>query len=247
MVFDLVAKFASYGFNKSHAAAYALVAYQTAWLKANYPVEFLAASMTLDIGNTDKLNEFRLEAQRLGIEVVAPDINRSSAAFLAEEGRIIYSLAALKGVGAQVVEHIVAMRGDVPFANPGRFRRPDRSGDRQPAGDGMPRPGRRLRLARARPRPGLREHRARHVRGAGARWSEARAGSWTCSALRARRRSSRSPQRSRGRRPTSCSGNSPRSARILSAHPIDDYATFWRRAAERSGSRSPSGSGASGS
>jgi DNA polymerase-3 subunit alpha len=121
MVFDLVAKFASYGFNKSHAAAYALVAYQTAWLKANYPVEFLAATMTLDIGNTDKLNEFRIEAQRLDIDVVPPDINRSSAAFLAEEGRIVYALAALRGVGAQVVDHIVAIRGDAPFANLGDF------------------------------------------------------------------------------------------------------------------------------
>ena len=78
-IFDLLAKFADYGFNKSHAAAYALVAYQTAYLKANYPVEFLAASMTLDMGNTDKLAEFRAEAQRLGIKVVPPVVNRSGA------------------------------------------------------------------------------------------------------------------------------------------------------------------------
>jgi DNA polymerase-3 subunit alpha len=68
-IFDLLAKFADYGFNKSHAAAYALVSYQTAYLKAHYPVEFFAASMTLDMGNTDKLNEFRQDAMRLGIEV----------------------------------------------------------------------------------------------------------------------------------------------------------------------------------
>ena len=74
MIFDLLAKFADYGFNKSHAAAYALVAYQTAFLKANYPTEFLAASMTLDIGNTDKLNDFRLDATRLGIAVVPPSV-----------------------------------------------------------------------------------------------------------------------------------------------------------------------------
>ena len=72
-IFDLLAKFADYGFNKSHAAAYALVAYQTAYLKANFPVEFLAASMTLDMGNTDKLAEFRAEAGRLGIAVVPPE------------------------------------------------------------------------------------------------------------------------------------------------------------------------------
>ena len=71
-IFELLAKFADYGFNKSHAAAYALVAYQTAYMKANYPVEFIAASMTLDMDNTDKLSEFRAEAQRLGIKVEAP-------------------------------------------------------------------------------------------------------------------------------------------------------------------------------
>src|SRR5438132_3629711 len=74
-IFDLLAKFADYGFNKSHAAAYALIAYWTAWFKANYPVEFLAASMTLDKSNTDKLAEFRGEALRLGIKVAPPSVN----------------------------------------------------------------------------------------------------------------------------------------------------------------------------
>ena len=115
MVFDLVAKFASYGFNKSHAAAYALVAYQTAYLKANYPVEFLAASMTLDLGNTDKLNEFRHDAERMGIQVVAPDINRSGTVFDVGDNAIIYALGALKGVGTQVVDHITEVRGERPF------------------------------------------------------------------------------------------------------------------------------------
>ncbi|MFO1188978.1 MAG: hypothetical protein U1E97_05175 [Alphaproteobacteria bacterium] len=82
-IFDHVAKFAGYGFNKSHAAAYALVAYQTAYLKANYPVEFMAASMTLDSGNTDKLNHFRQELARLGIPLLTPDVNRSDAEFSA--------------------------------------------------------------------------------------------------------------------------------------------------------------------
>ena len=80
-IFDLLAKFADYGFNKSHAAAYALVAFQTAYLKANHPVEFLAASMTMDLDNTDKLAEFRREAQRLGIPVEPPSINRSGVEF----------------------------------------------------------------------------------------------------------------------------------------------------------------------
>jgi len=116
-IFELLERFADYGFNKSHAAAYALVAYQTAYMKANYPVEFLAASMTLDSGNTDKLAEFRAEAQRLGIKVMPPSVNRSGVAFEVDGDTIHYSLAALKGVGAQAVEAIVAARGDRPFTD----------------------------------------------------------------------------------------------------------------------------------
>lgn len=115
-IFDLLAKFADYGFNKSHAAAYALVAYQTAYMKAHYPVEFLAASMTLDMGNTDKLAEFRAEALRLGIRIDPPSVNRSFVDFEVSDNTIHYALAALKGVGAQAVEMIVAARGEKPFA-----------------------------------------------------------------------------------------------------------------------------------
>jgi DNA polymerase-3 subunit alpha len=116
-IFDLLERFAEYGFNKSHAAAYALVAYQTAYMKANHPVEFLAASMTLDMNNTDKLAEFRAEAERLGIVVAPPSINRSSVAFEVEGNTIFYALAALKGVGAQAVEQIIAARGERKFAD----------------------------------------------------------------------------------------------------------------------------------
>ncbi|MGE3150159.1 MAG: DNA polymerase III subunit alpha, partial [Pseudorhodoplanes sp.] len=114
-IFDLLERFAEYGFNKSHAAAYALVAYQTAYMKANYPVEFLAASMTLDMGNTDKLAEFRAEAERLGIKVEPPSVNRSGIGFVPEGNTIHYALAALKGVGRQAVESILAARGEEPF------------------------------------------------------------------------------------------------------------------------------------
>jgi DNA polymerase-3 subunit alpha len=116
LIFDQMAKFAGYGFNKSHAAAYALVAYQTAYLKANYPVEFLAASMTLDMGNTDKLNQFRAELGRLGIALLPPDINRSEVDFAVEpdpktgDPAIRYALAAVKGVGAQAMRDLVAER-----------------------------------------------------------------------------------------------------------------------------------------
>lgn len=116
-IFDLLAKFADYGFNKSHAAAYALVSYHTAYMKAHYPVEFIAASMTLDMSNTDKLSEFRAEAQRLGIKLEPPSINRSGVNFDVADGKIFYALAALKGVGAQAVQQIVEARGDKPFTS----------------------------------------------------------------------------------------------------------------------------------
>jgi DNA polymerase-3 subunit alpha len=109
-IFELVAKFAGYGFNKSHAAAYALIAYQTAYLKANYPIEFLAASMTLDIGNTDKLNGFAQEARRIGIAIMPPSVNHSEAGFVPSDGAIRYSLAALKNVGRQAVDHVCEER-----------------------------------------------------------------------------------------------------------------------------------------
>jgi len=111
-IFEQAEKFAGYGFNKGHAAAYAQVAYQTAYLKANYPVEFLAASMTLDIGNTDRLNIFRQEAQRLGVTVAPPDINRSESVFSvdAEANTVFYALAAVKGVGKQAMDHVVEVR-----------------------------------------------------------------------------------------------------------------------------------------
>ncbi|MBF0334543.1 MAG: DNA polymerase III subunit alpha [Alphaproteobacteria bacterium] len=121
-IFEQVNKFAGYGFNKSHAAAYALIAYQTAWLKANHPVEFLAASMTLDLANTDKLNVFRQELDRLKIGILPPDVNRSRAAFSVEKGedgasRVRYALAGLKNVGEQAMKALVAER-----ERGGRFR-----------------------------------------------------------------------------------------------------------------------------
>jgi DNA polymerase III subunit alpha len=125
-IFEQAAKFAGYGFNKGHAAAYAQVAFQTAYLKANYPVEFLAASMTLDIGNTDRLNIFRQEAQRLGIKVLPPDVNRSEAVFTvdAEKQLIFYALAAVKGVGRQAMDHVVEeRRANGPFMSLSDFAR----------------------------------------------------------------------------------------------------------------------------
>ncbi|MHB0954277.1 MAG: DNA polymerase III subunit alpha, partial [Allorhizobium sp.] len=116
-IFELLAKFANYGFNKSHAAAYAIVSYQTAYMKAHYPVEFLAASMTLDMANTEKLNDFRQDAGRLGIEIVPPSVQTSFRHFQTGDNCIYYALAAIKGVGESAVEHIVGVRGDRPFAD----------------------------------------------------------------------------------------------------------------------------------
>ncbi|HHY50217.1 MAG TPA: DNA polymerase III subunit alpha, partial [Alphaproteobacteria bacterium] len=97
-IFDACAKFAEYGFNKSHSAPYAFITYQTAYLKAHFPREFFAASMTLDMGNTDKLNEFRNDAIRHGIEIVPPCVNRSMAEFDARDGKIYYAIGAVKGL-----------------------------------------------------------------------------------------------------------------------------------------------------
>ena len=118
-IFDLMAKFAGYGFNKSHAAAYALLAYQTAWLKANHPLAFFAATMSLDAGNLDKLASYRHELKRMGIELRGPDVNRSGAVFTVEPasgedakrgGAIRYALAAIRNVGRAAMETLIAER-----------------------------------------------------------------------------------------------------------------------------------------
>jgi DNA polymerase-3 subunit alpha len=114
-IFDLLEKFAGYGFNKSHAAAYAIVAYQTAYLKANFPVEFFCAMMTNDMANTEKLSEYIAEAREFGIEVLQPDVNESGTFFApAREGKAIrFGLAAIKGVGEAAVEAILKSRKEV--------------------------------------------------------------------------------------------------------------------------------------
>ena len=115
-VFDLLEKFANYGFNKSHAAAYAVVSYQTAWLKANHPVEFMAGVMNCDIHLTDKLGVYFQEVRKgLGIETVPPCVNRSQATFDVEDGKLVYALGALKNVGVEAMKLIVEGRGDQEF------------------------------------------------------------------------------------------------------------------------------------
>lgn len=113
-IFDLVEEFAGYGFNKSHAAAYAVVAYQTAFLKAHFPVDFVAASMSLDLSNSDKLASFHQDARRIGVTVLPPDLNSSEADFTVqpvEDGLAVrYALGAVRNVGLTAMEAVVAER-----------------------------------------------------------------------------------------------------------------------------------------
>jgi DNA polymerase-3 subunit alpha len=111
-VWNLLDKFANYGFNKSHAAAYAVVSYQTAWLKANHPVEFMAGVMNCDIHLTDKLGGYKQEIDRLGIETVPPCVNRSEATFTVRDGKVVYGLGALKNVGVEAMRLITAARAE---------------------------------------------------------------------------------------------------------------------------------------
>ena len=109
-IFDLLSKFADYGFNKSHAAAYAMIAFQTAYLKTHYPIEFFAASMTLDINNTDKISIFQQELSRLNILLSPPDINQSDPYFTRKNSSILYALGAIKNVGIDSMKELVRER-----------------------------------------------------------------------------------------------------------------------------------------
>ncbi|AZQ09851.1 DNA polymerase III subunit alpha [Shewanella khirikhana] len=115
-IFDLVEKFAGYGFNKSHSAAYALVSYQTLWLKAHYPSEFMAAVMSADMDNTDKIVTLVDECERMGLKIIPPDVNKGLFKFTVDEDlNIVYGIGAIKGVGEGPVEAILEARKDGPF------------------------------------------------------------------------------------------------------------------------------------
>jgi DNA polymerase-3 subunit alpha len=110
-IFDLMEKFAGYGFNKSHSVAYALLSYQTAWLKAHYPAAFMASVLSADMDNTDKVVNLIDECRSMGLEVIPPDINRSVYAFtVPDDGTILYGLGAIKGVGQAAVEGLISSR-----------------------------------------------------------------------------------------------------------------------------------------
>ncbi|GAB1433642.1 DNA polymerase III subunit alpha [Spirochaetota bacterium] len=109
-IFDILEPFADYGFNKSHAAAYSVLAYKTAWLKANYPAEYMSANLTNEISDSEKLAMYISEARRMGIELLAPDINSSDNNFSVKDGKIVYGLIGVKGIGDAVVEAIIKER-----------------------------------------------------------------------------------------------------------------------------------------
>jgi DNA polymerase-3 subunit alpha len=114
-IFEHIEQFAGYGFNKSHSAAYAMIAYQTAYLKANYPVQFMAALLTSEAGDKDKLAEYIAECERMGIKILPPDVNRSADRFTVEGEAVRFGLAAVKNVGAKAVESIMSERKEEPY------------------------------------------------------------------------------------------------------------------------------------
>ncbi len=116
-LFDLMAYFAGYGFNKSHSAAYALIAYQTAYLKANYMAEFLACLLSLEATNAEKMSFYLQEAKDMGIQILPPDINRSEIEFTTSNGAILFGLHGIKNVGLTALENIIAERNKKPFVD----------------------------------------------------------------------------------------------------------------------------------
>ena len=115
--FDILIPFAGYGFNKSHAAAYSVVAYRTAYLKANFPAEFIAANLTNEISSTDKLPEYIAEGRSMGLIIDPPDINLSDKVFDVFDGRVKYGLLGIKGLGDAAADEIIEQRKRRPFKN----------------------------------------------------------------------------------------------------------------------------------
>ena len=231
-----MAKFADYGFNKSHAAAYALVAYQTAWMKANHAEVFIAACMSLALGNTDRLAALREEASRSGIRILPPDINRSGADFTVErtdEGTLAirYALAAVKKVGFAAMQALIEARGDTPFTDLADLRRPRRSAPAQSHAAGEPDPRRRLRCAGAEPRAAVLPPRRRSCAARRRRRKRRKAARSRCSAHRpvASRETLRLPDMPDWAPMERLNFEAEAIGFHLTAHPLDAYAKALRR------------------
>ena len=148
-IFDILNKFAGYGFNKSHSAAYAILSYQTGYLKANYPVQFMAAMLSTELGNADKVAHFIAECEAMGIQVLGPDVNESRETFTPVGDKIRFGLAGIKGVGELAAARIIEERErNGPFADFDDFVAPGRRPGDQQAGPRAPGEDRRLRLQR---------------------------------------------------------------------------------------------------
>ena len=237
-VWNLLDKFANYGFNKSHAAAYAVVSYQTAWLKANHPVEFMAAVMNCDIHLTDKLGGYKQECDRLGIAIRPPCVNRSAATFAVEDGAILYGARRAEGRRRRgdAADRGGARRGRA-VRRALRLRRP-----RRPAPGGQdrrwrcsPAPGRSTRSTRNRrkafdePRGADRPIPPRRMTSAPRRRS-------ACSARRPRRCPRRACRERRGLGPDRAAGAGARGGRLL---PLGPPARRLPRAAAPAGRADP--------
>jgi DNA polymerase-3 subunit alpha len=122
-LFNLVEKFAGYGFNKSHSTAYGVISYQTAYLKAHYPIEFMAALLTSVVGNTDKVTAYIIECRRIGLKVLGPDINKSERSFSVEPAGIRFGLSAIRNVGEAAIDSIIKAQSEGPFASLADFCR----------------------------------------------------------------------------------------------------------------------------
>ena len=150
-MFELISHFAGYGFNKSHAAGYAIIAYQTAWLKAHYPAEYMAALLTSSKKDKDRTALYLNECRSMGVKVLVPDVNLSDSDFVARDGMVTFGLSAVRNVGEGVVERIVEeRRKGGPFDRLQGLRRSGRSLGAQQADDGVAHQGRGIRRRRVR-------------------------------------------------------------------------------------------------
>ena len=205
-VWELMEKFAGYGFNKSHAAAYGLVAYQTAYFKANYPVEFMAALLTSEMGDTDKIVKYIDECRAMEIPVQPPDVNTSAVRFSVAGPAIRFGLAAIKNVGEAAMESILRTRAaEGPFRSLEDFCSARRPAPGQPARDRESHQGRGLRFAPAPPRP---PHGPGRCRPGARSATTARAGRGTGLVLRSPPRRAARARHGRGRADSRVGGRS---------------------------------------
>ena len=226
-IFDQMETFAAYGFNKSHSAAYAVITYQTAYLKAHYPTEFMAGLLSLEAGDTDSTYKNIAECRERGIAILPPDVNESREDFTAAGAAIRFGLGAVKGVGSKAIEAIIVARGRRAVHEPARLLPARARPAGEPARAREPDQVRRLRLARAQPGAAARRPRRRRCAGRSLRAEERDQPADGPLRRRRGRTASRRRRRCR-RRPLEGRGGAARaSARrigfFITGHPLDRY------------------------